>query len=325
MRLALIGLRHAGIDIVRRLMQGGHEVVVYDHDPQSVGILAGDGAMAATSLIDLVAQLTSPRVLWIVLPADEETEIMIAELLDLLDPGDLLVDGGHTFYKDDIRRAASCRQRALHYVDVGISNARPAGDRGLCMTIGGDASAVELLDPILASLAPGLGDIARTHGRLGRDDRAELGYVHVGPAGAGHFVGMIQEGVEYGLMQAYAEGFEILRGRASEKLPSEVRFQFNLADIAEVWRRGSIISSKLLDLIAAAFAEDGDLRRFNGRVGDAGDGQRTIEAAMEEAVPAQVLSAALFVRYRSRGDDPFGDKVLSAVEFGAGGHLERSQ
>jgi 6-phosphogluconate dehydrogenase len=328
MRLAMIGLGRMGANIARRLMRGGHEVVAFDRNADAVGGLAGEGATAAISLEDLVGKLDAPRIFWVMLPAGDPTEQTIAALLDLTAPGDVIIDGGNTFYKDDIRRAKTCAEKQVVYVDVGTSGGVWGLERGYCMMIGGEKATVDRLDPIFATLAPGTGTIPRTPGRTidkGEDPRAELGYIHAGPAGAGHFVKMVHNGIEYGLMQAYAEGFDVLKGKSSEKLPADERFDLNLTDIAEVWRRGSVISSWLLDLSAAALAEDQMLEAYSGKVADSGEGHWTVEAAMEEAVPAYVLSAALFSRYRSRVDTTFGDKLLSAMRHSFGGHVEMPQ
>jgi len=328
MRLAMIGLGRMGANIARRLMRGGHEVVAFDRNADAVGGLAGEGATAAISLEDLVGKLDAPRIFWVMLPAGDPTEQTIAALLDLTAPGDVIIDGGNTFYKDDIRRAKTCAEKQVVYVDVGTSGGVWGLERGYCMMIGGEKATVDRLDPIFATLAPGTGKIPRTPGRTidkGEDPRAELGYIHAGPAGAGHFVKMVHNGIEYGLMQAYAEGFDVLKGKSSEKLPADERFDLNLTDIAEVWRRGSVISSWLLDLSAAALAEDQMLEAYSGKVADSGEGHWTVEAAMEEAVPAYVLSAALFSRYRSRVDTTFGDKLLSAMRHSFGGHVEMPQ
>ena len=245
--------------------------------------------------------------------------------MEIAQPGDVLIDGGNTFFKDDVRRAKECRKRGIHYVDVGTSGGVWGLERGYCLMIGGDPQVVEMLDPIFSALAPGYGTLPRTPGREGSDDRAERGYIHAGPAGAGHFVKMVHNGIEYGLMQAYAEGFDVLKGRASEKLPEDERFAINLPDVAEVWRRGSVISSWLLDLCALELARDHDLGQFSGRVADSGEGHWTVDAAMEEAVPANVLATALFARYRSRTEQSFADKLLSAMRFGFGGHVEMPQ
>jgi 6-phosphogluconate dehydrogenase len=324
----MIGLGRMGANIARRLMRGGHEIVAFDHNRAAVEALTADGASAAGSLQEMASTLTGRRIFWVMLPAGDPTESTITALLDLARPGDIIIDGGNTFYKDDIRRAKTCAERQVVYIDVGTSGGVWGLERGYCMMIGGEKEAVDLLDPVFDTLAPGLGTIARTPERAesrGNDARAEKGYIHAGPAGSGHFVKMVHNGIEYGLMQAYAEGFDILQSRSSPRLAEEVRFDLNLTDIAEVWRRGSVISSWLLDLSAAALANDAVLSQFSGRVSDSGEGHWTIAAAMEEAVPANVLTAALFARYRSRADHTFGDKLLSAMRFGFGGHVEVPQ
>ena len=328
MRIGMIGLGRMGGNIVRRLMQKGHEGVVYDRDTSAIDKLAGEGATAASDLKDLKAKLSKPAIFWVMLPAGEITEGTIAQLAEIAEPGDIIIDGGNSFYKDDIRRAKVLATRNLRYVDVGTSGGVWGLERGYCMMIGGDKETVAFLDPIFDTLAPGHGTIRRTPNRMeheGEDPRAEKGYIHAGPAGAGHFVKMVHNGIEYGLMQAYAEGFDVLKGKASETLPEEERFELNLTDIAEVWRRGSVISSWLLDLSAAALARDQMLEQFTGHVADSGEGRWTIDAAMEEAVPVYVLSAALFARYRSRVEHTFGDKLLSAMRYGFGGHVEIPQ
>ena len=325
MRIAMLGLGRMGANIARRLMRGGHEVVVFGRDPADVAQLAGEGATGANSLEEVVAALTSPRIFWVMLPAGVPTQSTVDKLMELSEPGDIIIDGGNSFYKDDIKCGAAARDRKLHYVDVGTSGGVWGLERGYCMMIGGDKEIVDLLDPIFDTLAPGYGSIVRTAGRDAPDNRAERGYIHAGPTGAGHFVKMVHNGIEYGLMQAYAEGFDILKGKSSERLAPEERFDINLTDVAEVWRRGSVISSWLLDLCAIGLAKDPMLEQFTGRVSDSGEGQWTIDAAMEEAVPAYVLSAALFARYRSRVDHTFGDKLLSAMRFGFGGHVEMPQ
>jgi 6-phosphogluconate dehydrogenase len=322
MRIGMIGLGRMGGAIARRLMRAGHETMVWDRDATAIAALVPDGATAAASIDDLAEQLGADAIFWVMLPAGAPTETTIDELARHAPPGAVVIDGGNSFYKDDIRRAKALAAQGIDYVDVGTSGGVWGLERGFCMMIGGREEIVRRLDPIFDALAPGLGAIPRTPGRDDRDDRAERGYIHAGPAGAGHFVKMVHNGIEYGLMQAYAEGFDILRGKASDTLPEEERFSIDLPDVAEVWRRGSVISSWLLDLTAAALARDHELEGYSGSVADSGEGRWTIEAAMEEAVPAHVISAALYARYRSRIESTFGDKLLSAMRFGFGGHVE---
>jgi 6-phosphogluconate dehydrogenase len=322
MQLGVVGLGRMGGNIVRRLMRAGHAAVVYDHNPEAVKDLAGEDATGTESLEDLVATLEAPRVVWVMLPAGDITEATIQQLAGLLEEGDTIIDGGNTFWQDDVRRAAQLRSRGLHYIDVGTSGGVWGLDRGYCLMIGGETAVVERLDPIFAALAPGGGDLSITPGREGRDPRAEQGYFHAGPNGAGHFVKMIHNGIEYGLMQAYAEGFDILRNASSPALPPEHRFDFDVADVAEVWRRGSVITSWLLDLTATALAEDEHLSSYSGYVEDSGEGRWTIQAAIDEAVPAEVLTAALYARFRSRQEHTFAEKMLSAMRKGFGGHVE---
>jgi 6-phosphogluconate dehydrogenase len=321
-QIGIVGLGRMGANIARRLMRAGHHAVVYNRTAAAAEALASEGAIPAAALADMMAKLEAPRAVWIMLPAGAPTEAAVAELAGLLQPGDTLIDGGNSFYKDDIRRAAMLKERGIHYIDVGTSGGVWGLERGYCMMIGGDRQAVDRLDPLFATLAPGVGDIPRTPGRGGRDTRAEQGYIHAGPSGAGHFVKMIHNGIEYGLMQAYAEGFDILKHANSADLPPEQRFDFDLADIAEVWRRGSVISSWLLDLTAMALAKDAALEKFAGYVEDSGEGRWTVNAAIEEAVPASVLTAALYARFRSRRDGGFADKLLSAMRSEFGGHRE---
>jgi 6-phosphogluconate dehydrogenase len=323
MQIGMIGLGKMGGNMSRRLMKAGHHCVVYARSAKTREALERDGATAAASIADLIKMLgEKPRAVWLMLPAGQVTEETVEQLSGLLERGDIIVDGGNSFYKDDIRRAKKLAEQGIRYVDCGTSGGVWGIDRGYCMMIGGQKTSVDQLDPIFSALAPGLGDIPRTPGREKGDTRAERGYIHAGPAGAGHFVKMVHNGIEYGLMQAYAEGFDILRNRDSKDLPEEERFTLNMPDIAEVWRRGSVISSWLLDLGSAALAKDPQLKDFSGFVQDSGEGRWTIEAAIEEAVPANVLSAALFTRFRSRQEHTFGEKVLSAMRLGFGGHVE---
>jgi 6-phosphogluconate dehydrogenase len=322
MQIGIIGLGRMGGNIARRLMRHGHEAVVFDQNRTAVAELSKEGAVPAASLQDLVHKLAKPRAVWVMLPSGDITEGTISELSLLLEAGDAVIDGGNTFWKDDIRRAAALGKRGVNYVDVGTSGGVWGLERGYCMMIGGKKEAVDRLDPILAALAPGTGDVAPSPGREGRDPRAERGYIHAGPSGAGHFVKMVHNGIEYGLMQAYAEGFDILRSAGAKSLPESERFDLDIADIAEVWRRGSVITSWLLDLTAAALAKDKALDAYSGFVEDSGEGRWTIEAAINEAVPAEVLAAALFARFRSRQDHTFAEKVLSAMRKGFGGHVE---
>jgi 6-phosphogluconate dehydrogenase len=322
MQIGVIGLGRMGGNITRRLMQHGHQAVVYDHDAKAVAALSSDGATGTGGLDKLVAQLKPPRAVWVMLPAGEITDDTIGELAKLLQAGDVVIDGGNTFWKDDIRRAKMLKARNIYYVDVGTSGGVWGLERGYCMMIGGTKDVVDRLDPIFKALAPGFGNVPRTPGRDGRDPRAEQGYIHAGPNGAGHFVKMVHNGIEYGLMQAFAEGFDILKHAGSESLPEDTRFDLDLTDIAEVWRRGSVISSWLLDLTASALAADPKLSGFEGMVEDSGEGRWTIMAAIEEAVPADVLTAALYTRFRSRREHPFAEKLLSAMRKGFGGHEE---
>ncbi|MBC3372569.1 decarboxylating 6-phosphogluconate dehydrogenase [Pseudomonas sp. SWRI92] len=322
MQLGIIGLGRMGGNIARRLMLNGHTTVVYDRNAAFVENLSQEGATGVADLPALVAGLEKPRAVWVMLPAGAPTEDTITALSELLEPGDVIIDGGNTYYKDDIRRAQALSEQGLGYIDVGTSGGVWGLERGYCMMIGGDAEVVKRLDPLFASLAPGMGDIPRTRDRKSDDDRAERGYIHAGPAGSGHFVKMIHNGIEYGMMQAFAEGFDILKTKSSESLPPEQRFDLNLADIAEVWRRGSVVSSWLLDLTADALASDPKLDGFSGEVADSGEGRWTIEAAIEQAVPVPVLSSSLFARFRSRQQATYGDKMLSAMRFGFGGHVE---
>jgi 6-phosphogluconate dehydrogenase len=314
MQLGMVGLGRMGANMVRRLLKDGQDCVVYDLDPDNIKKLEREGATGADSLEDFAAKLAKPRAAWVMVPAGGPTDKTVMALAELFDAGDAIVDGGNSYFKDDVRRAGVLGQRGLDYVDVGVSGGVWGLERGYCLMIGGPHEAVERLDPILRTLAPGIGDIERTPGREGDPDRAEQGYMHCGPVGAGHFVKMIHNGIEYGLMQAYAEGFDILK--------SAERYDFDLGAIAEVWRRGSVITSWLLDLTAAALLKDSRLDAYGGYVQDSGEGRWTILTAVEEAVPADVLSAALYTRFRSRQEHTFAEKVLSAMRHGFGGHSE---
>jgi len=321
MQIGVIGLGRMGGNICRRLMKAGHSCVVFDVNAEPREALEKEGATAAPSLEQLVKALDKPRAVWVMLPAGSVTDEAVGKLGELMEPDDIIIDGGNSFYKEDIRRAKTLAGKRIHYVDCGTSGGVWGLERGYCLMIGGPSQAVERLDHIFAALAPGLGDIPRTPYRKG-DVRAERGYIHAGPTGAGHFVKMVHNGIEYGLMQAYAEGFDILRNKDSKDLAEDERFTLNIPDIAEVWRRGSVIASWLLDLSAVALAQDPQLEKFSGHVQDSGEGRWTIEAAIEEAVPANVLSSALYARFRSRREHTFGEKMLSAMRFGFGGHVE---
>jgi 6-phosphogluconate dehydrogenase len=322
MQLGMIGLGRMGGNIVRRLMRAGHSCVVFDKSTEAVAGLAGEGARPSRDLADFVRQLDKPRAVWVMLPAGAITHATVIELSGLLEAGDILIDGGNSHFHDDVAHAEMLQTNAIRYLDVGTSGGVWGLERGYCMMIGGDKAAFEHLDPIFAALAPGSGSIERTPGREARDPRVEQGYLYCGPAGAGHFVKMIHNGIEYGMMQAFAEGFDILRNVNSKAVPENRRYQLDLADVAEVWRRGSVVASWLLDLTAIALAEDPDLKEFTGHVDDSGEGRWTIQAAIEQAVPAEVLSAALYTRFRSRQDHTFAEKILSAMRKQFGGHQE---
>jgi 6-phosphogluconate dehydrogenase len=322
MKIGMIGLGRMGANMARRLMRGGHECVGYDRSQANVTELTNNGATGAASLKDLVEKLEGPRAVWVMVPAGGPTEETVVELGNLLSPGDTIIDGGNSFYKDDVRRSEMLKPAGIHYVDVGTSGGVWGLERGYCLMMGGPKEAVERLNPIFKTLAPGIGTIARTPGRTA-EGTAEEGYLYCGPSGSGHFVKMVHNGIEYGVMQAYAEGFDILRGANSEHLQKGLSYDLNLADIAELWRRGSVVSSWLLDLTAQAMASDGDLHEYTGFVQDSGEGRWTIAAALEEGVSAEVLSAALYTRFRSRIEHSFAEKVLSAMRKGFGGHVER--
>jgi 6-phosphogluconate dehydrogenase len=322
MKIGLIGLGRMGGNIARRLMRDGHQTVVYDNNADARATLAKDGGEAVDSLEAMVKALPSPKIIWVMLPSGEITENTITTLSGLLGKDDIVIDGGNTFYKDDARRAEELAAKGQHYVDVGTSGGVWGLDRGYCMMIGGDKATVDYLDPIFKTLAPGAGDIPRTESRDGRDPRVENGYMHAGPAGAGHFVKMIHNGIEYGMMQAFAEGFDILKNRDGKQIPERERYSLDMADIAEVWRRGSVVSSWLLDLTASALAKGPELDNYSGYVDDSGEGRWTVNAAIEEAVPAEVLTSALFARFRSRQDHTYAERLLSAMRMGFGGHIE---
>ena len=323
MQIGMVGLGRMGANMVRRLMQGGHTCVVTDLDEEAVRTLSAEGATGRTSLQALVEALAAPRVVWLMVPAGAATETTVTALGSLLSSGDVIVDGGNSWFKDDVRRARALAGRGIHYVDAGTSGGVWGAERGYCLMVGGPREAFALVEPVLRTLAPGESGIAPSPGREGRTrSTAHLGYLHCGPAGAGHFVKMIHNGIEYGMMQAFAEGFDILRHASSPALPEEIRFELDLADVAELWRRGSVVSSWLLDLTAIALAEDPALEGYTGYVQDSGEGRWTIQAAIEEAVPADVLSAALYTRFRSRQEHTFAEKVLSAMRKQFGGHAE---
>ena len=322
MRLGMVGLGRMGANMTRRLVRGGHEVAVTDLSAENVKKIASEGAIGSASLDDFVSKLGKPRVAWVMVPAGGPTEQTVQALAPRMQAGDILIDGGNSYFKDDVRRSKQLKEKGIHYVDVGTSGGVWGLERGYCMMIGGPKEAVQHLDPIFKTLAPGRGTIPRTPGREKMPGTAEDGYIYCGPSGAGHFVKMVHNGIEYGLMQAYAEGLDIFRNAASKELPEDYRYDLNLADIAEVWRRGSVVSSWLLDLAATALAENPTLSEYTGFVQDSGEGRWTIQAAIDEAVPADVLSAALFTRFRSRQEHTFAEKVLSAMRQKFGGHVE---
>ena len=337
MQIGMIGLGRMGADMVRRLQRGGHECVVFDQSPEAVAALVAEQAVGASSLADLAEKLERPRVVWMMIPS-AFVESLIGEILPLLEPEDILVDGGNSYYVDDIRIARDLADQRIHFIDCGTSGGVRGLERGYCLMIGGPEQAVAHLDPVFRTLAPGIGDIPRTPGRERVGGTAEQGYLHCGPSGAGHFVKMVHNGIEYGLMAAYAEGLNILAHAnvgnkehvqdaetAPLRNPEEFQFDLNLRDIAEVWRRGSVVSSWLLDLAAAALTQDSELRDFEGRVSDSGEGRWTIRAAVDQAVPTPVLTTALYSRFRSRGEAEFADKLLSAMRFQFGGHQEKAE
>jgi 6-phosphogluconate dehydrogenase len=321
MQIGMIGLGRMGGNMVRRLMKGGHTCVVYDRGADVVAAYAKEGATPAKSVADLVSKLQKPRAVWIMVPAGGPTESTVQELAGVLEAGDTIIDGGNSFFKDDVRRSKEVGKKGIHYVDAGTSGGVWGVERGYCLMVGGPKEAVSRIEPILRTLAPGKGDIPPTPGRDGKGT-AEQGYLHCGPSGAGHFVKMVHNGIEYGLMQAYAEGFDIFKNATSKELPEDYRYDLNLADIAELWRRGSVVSSWLLDLTSISLAQDPNLESYEGFVQDSGEGRWTIQAAIDEAVPADVLSAALYTRFRSRQQHTFAEKLLSAMRKQFGGHVE---
>ena len=323
MQLGLVGLGRMGANMARRLMKNGHQCTVFDLSAESVRKLEGDGAQGASSYEDLVKKLSKPRAVWIMVPSGKATEDTVSTIAASMEEGDIIIDGGNSFYKDDIRRAAELQKRGIHYADAGTSGGVWGMDRGYCLMIGASEHAFQHCEPIFKTLAPGIGDISRTPGREKLKGTTEEGYLHCGPPGSGHFVKMVHNGIEYGVMQAYAEGFDLLLNKKSEALPENERYDLNVRDIAELWRRGSVIGSWLLDLTAMALVENPTLSNFTGFVQDSGEGRWTIEAAMEEAVPVEVLASALFTRFRSRQGHTFAEKVLSAMRSKFGGHVEQ--
>jgi 6-phosphogluconate dehydrogenase len=322
MMIGMVGLGRMGANMAKRLMRGGHKVVVSDLNPANVQQMAGEGAIGSASMDDMVTKLVAPRVVWLMIPAGDPTEKTVVALAEKLQRGDIIIDGGNSYFKDDVRRSKMLAPRGIEYVDVGTSGGVWGLERGYCMMMGGPQKVVESLDPIFKTLAPGVGDIPKTPGREKMGGTAEEGYVYCGPSGAGHFVKMIHNGIEYGMMQAYAEGFDILRNATSQNLPEDIRYNIKVEDVAEVWRRGSVVSSWLLDLTAMALAENPTLSDFTGDVADSGEGRWTVEAAMAESVPCEVISSALFTRYRSRQGHTFAEKLLSAMRNKFGGHIE---
>ncbi|PYM72372.1 MAG: decarboxylating 6-phosphogluconate dehydrogenase [Candidatus Rokuibacteriota bacterium] len=324
MQVGMVGLGRMGGNMARRLMRDGHEIVGYASDPAGVKAITADGGTGTTTLDDLVRALRPPRLVWVMVPAGAATEQVVTDLAKRMSSGDTIVDGGNSFYKDDVRRMKMLRPNGIHYVDVGTSGGVWGLERGYCLMIGGEREIVERLEPIFKTLAPGSGSIPRTPGRETVGGTAEQGYLHCGPAGAGHFVKMIHNGIEYGLMQAYAEGLDILKNAGAKALEPDLRYELSIRDIAEVWRRGSVVSSWLLDLTAQALAENPTLSSYTGVVADSGEGRWTVMAAVEEGVPADVLSASLYARFRSRQDHTFAEKVLSAMRQKFGGHVEQT-
>ena len=323
MQLGMIGLGRMGGNMVRRLMKGGHQCVAFDYSKDAVAKIASEGATGASSLEEFIGKLEAPRAVWIMVPAGQPTEDTVVALSKLLSSGDAIIDGGNSFYKDDVRRAEALKDKGIKYMDCGTSGGIWGVERGYCLMVGGDKEAYDRLEPIFATLAPGMGDVGRTPGRPENKGTAEQGYLYCGNSGAGHFVKMVHNGIEYGLMQAYAEGFDIMRGASSKELKAGLSYNLDLPEISELWRRGSVVSSWLLDLSAQALVDNPELTEYSGFVEDSGEGRWTIQAAIEEGVPAEVLSAALYTRFRSRQEHTFAEKMLSAMRKGFGGHVER--
>jgi 6-phosphogluconate dehydrogenase len=326
MQLGMIGLGRMGGNMVRRLMRNGHKCVVFDLSPANVQSLVSEGATGSDSMESFVKAMSKPRVAWVMVPAGHATDVTITKLASLMEAGDIVIDGGNSYFKDDVRHSKQLAEKGIKFVDVGTSGGVWGIDRGYCMMVGGDNATVAHIDPILKTLAPGMGDVGRTPGRgdKGTSKTAEHGYLHTGPAGAGHFVKMVHNGIEYGLMQAYAEGFDIFKHANSKEVEEQYRYTFDLPEIAEVWRRGSVVGSWLLDLTAMALIEDPELSKFTGTVQDSGEGRWTVMAAVEEAVPCDVLTASLYTRFRSRQDHTFAEKMLSGMRNKFGGHVERA-
>jgi 6-phosphogluconate dehydrogenase len=323
MQLGMVGLGRMGANMSRRLQRGGHQVVAFDLDPKKIEELEKEGMKGATTIEQFAAMLEKPRVVWLMVPSGDATETMVNKLGAIFEPGDILIDGGNSYFKDDVRRAESLKPKGIRYADAGTSGGVWGLDRGYCLMVGGDPDTFAHLEPILKTLAPGVGNVEPTHGRSLEGKTAHQGYLHCGPVGAGHFVKMVHNGIEYGLMQAYGEGFDIMRNADSKALPANIQYNLDLGEIAELWRRGSVVSSWLLDLSAIALAEDPQLDSYTGYVQDSGEGRWTIMAALEEAVPAEVLAMSLYVRFRSRQEHTFTEKMLSAMRKQFGGHLER--
>ena len=323
MQLGMIGLGRMGANMVRRLLKHQHECVVFDHNQDNVAALVKEGAVGAASLEEMAQKLSAPRAIWVMVPSGAPTESTVVELSKILSTGDTIIDGGNSFYKDDVRRSEMLKGKGITYLDAGTSGGIWGVERGYCLMVGGDQAAYQRLEPIFSTLAPGMGDVGRTPGRPENKGTAENGYLYCGPSGAGHFVKMIHNGIEYGIMQAYAEGFDIMRGANGKELPDGFRYNLDLPEISELWRRGSVVSSWLLDLSAQALVASPDLHEYTGFVEDSGEGRWTIHAALEEGVPAEVLSSALYTRFRSRQEHTFAEKMLSAMRKGFGGHVEQ--